>query len=210
MSSVSTVLFSSGATLDRVHAHTHESDERALVARAATDPDAFGELYRRYLPRVHDFAYRRTGSVEAAEDICAATFESAMRTLDRFRWGSGGFAPWLFRIASRQLVTHYRREGRADTDRGQRAAADLAPGLAPAADEALGVIGDDIEALRSALDRLNDRYQRVIALRYLSDLDIAEAASAMGLARPAFSVVLTRAVAALRRELEQSKGANDG
>ncbi len=207
---MSTVLLSTGATLDRVHAQPHETDERVLVARAVTDPDAFAELYRRFLPRVHDFAYRRTGSVEAAEDICAATFESALQSLHRFRWGKGGFAPWLFRIASRQLVTHYRREGRVSSDRGQRAAADLTPGLAPPADDAISGIGDDIEALRLALDGLNERYQRAISLRYLSDLDIGEAANAMGLARPAFSVVLTRAVAALRRELEQSKGANHG
>lgn len=205
---MSTVLLSSGATLDRVHAERHVSDERALVARAVSDPDAFAELYRRYLPRIHDFAYRRTGSVEAAEDICAATFESALASLGRFRWGKGGFAPWLFRIASRQLVTHYRREGRVATDRGQRAAAELTPGLAPPADDSIGGIGDDIEGLRLALNGLNERYQKAIALRYLSDLDISEAADAMGLARPAFSVVLTRAVAALRKELEHARGAD--
>lgn len=203
---MSTVLLSSGATLDRVHADSHENDERALVERAQSDVDAFAELYRRYLPRVHDFAFRRTGSVEAAEDVCAATFESVLVSLHRFRWGRGGFAPWLFRIASRQLVTHYRREARATSDRGQRAAADLAPGLSPPADASITALGDDIESLRIALDQLNERYQRAIALRYLSDLDIGEAATAMGLARPAFSVVLTRAVAALRKELERSKG----
>lgn len=201
---MSTALLSSGATLVRVHADSHGSDERALAARAGTDPTAFAELYRRYLPRIHDFAFRRTGSVEAAEDICAATFESALRSIDGFRWGSGGFAPWLYRIASRQTITHYRREGRAASERGQRAAADLAPGSAPAADVVVETLGDDMQGLRLALDTLNDRYQRAISLRYLADLDIAEAAQAMGLARPAFSVVLTRAMSALRRELERS------
>jgi len=205
MSSVSTVLLSSGATLDRVHAESHESYERALVARASTDPDAFGELYRRYLPRIHDFAYRRTGSVEAAEDICAATFESALRTLHRFRWGSGGFAPWLYRIASRQTIAFYRREGRAETERGQRAAANLTSEESPGADVGFELFGEDIDRLRTALDVLNERYQRAIALRYLADLDTAEAASAMGLARPAFSVVLTRALAALRKELGRTE-----
>ena len=205
MSSVSTVLLSSGATLDRVHADSHESDERALVARASTDPDAFGELYRRYLQRIHDFAYRRTGSVEAAEDICAATFESALRTLHRFRWGSGGFAPWLYRIASRQTIAFYRREGRVETERGQRAAANLTTDESPGADVGFELFGEDIDRLRAALDELNERYQRAIGLRYLADLDTAEAASAMGLARSAFSVVLTRALAALRKELGRTE-----
>lgn len=202
---MSTAVLASGATLDRVHADSHETDERALVARATTDPDAFAELYRRYLSRVHDFAYRRTGSVEAAEDICAATFESALRALPRFRWGNGGFAPWLFRIASRQLVAHYRREGRARSDRGQRAAAVLASGVEPAADEALTFMSADVARLRDAMDALNDRYQRALALRYLSGLEVDQAAIAMGLARPAYSVVLTRATAALRRELRRQE-----
>ena len=191
-----------------MHADTHEADERALVARAQDDPAAFAALYRNYLPRVHDFAYRRTGSVEASEDICAATFEAALSSLHRFRWGRGGFAPWLFRIASRQLVTYYRRESRVRSDRGQRAAAQLTVGVAPAADHDVTGHGADIESLRAALGRLNSRYQEAISLRYLADLDIGEAAAAMGLARPAFSVVLTRATAALRKELEQSNGVN--
>ena len=78
--------------------------ERRLVDRARVDPDAFSELYRNYLDRVHAYAWRRTGSREAAEDICAATFEAAYRGLGRFRWRSGGFAPWLFRIASNEVV----------------------------------------------------------------------------------------------------------
>ena len=194
-----------GARLDRVDAASHQPTERALVARAVTDPDAFGELYRRYVGRIHDYAYRRTGSVEAAEDICAATFESALATLGGFRWRDGergGFAPWLFRIASRQTITYYRRESRLSSERGQRAAASLAPTHTPGADDTVG-LDANLNELRTALDGLNERYQRAISLRYLSDLDVAEAAAAMGLTRPAFSVVLTRATAALRRQLEK-------
>ena len=83
------------------------------MERARVDPSAFAELYRRYLPRVHAFAYRRTGAVEVAEDITSAAFERALRNLDAFTWRPGGFGPWLFRIVSNELVDHYRRTGRA-------------------------------------------------------------------------------------------------
>ena len=173
------------------------------MARAATDFDAFAELYRRYLPRVHDFAYRRTGSTQAAEDICSATFEAALRSIGRYRWRSGGFGPWLFRIASRQTIAHYRREGRPASERGQTAMARLASPHAPGADTAFA--GDDGQ-LRIALDRLNDRYQQAITLRYIARLDTTEAARAMGLTKSAFSVVLSRATKALRRELDEREG----
>ena len=65
---------------------------------------------------------------------------------------------------------------------------------------------EDTGRLREAFDQLPDRYQRVLSLRYLAGLDPAEAAQAMGLAKPALAVVLSRALKALRRELERREG----
>ena len=203
---VSLIGVPTGATLVRVSTDPTHSDEQALVARAAEDFDAFAQLYRRYLPAVHAFAYRRTGSVEAAEDICSATFEAALRSIARFRWRDSGFRPWLFRIAARQVITYYRREARARSDRGQQAMAGLAEVPGAGADD-LASTGD--ETLRLALRRLNPRYERAISLRYLAGLDTTEAARAMGLTNPVFSVVLTRATKALRRELDSLGGDGD-
>ncbi|MCP5027248.1 MAG: sigma-70 family RNA polymerase sigma factor [Actinomycetia bacterium] len=175
--------------------------ERALVERARVDPDAFAELYRLYLDRVHAFAWRRTGSREAAEDVTSATFESAYRSLDSFEWRKGGFAPWLFRIAANQTVGHHRREGRQQSDRGQVALARLHTPVA--SHDPQDLLGGDHRQLRAALDQLNPRYQRAIALRHLAGLEPDEAARAMGLSRPALAVVLSRALKALRRELDR-------
>lgn len=180
------------------------------MERAKTDASAFSELYRHYLPRIHGYAWRRTGRREAAEDITAETFEAALRALPRFRWGRGGFAPWLFRIAANQVVAHHRREGRPRSDRGQRAMAMLSEPVEPdsftefASLVAAGPGGDaDAVRIRRALAALTPRYQRAIDLRYLADVDHEAAAKAMGLAKPAFAVVLSRALKALRRELER-------
>lgn len=179
--------------------------ERELVDRARVDTAAFSELYRRFLPQVHAYAHRRTGNVEAAEDICSATFEAALQNLHRFRWKPGGFAPWLMRIAANQTIAHYRREGRASTDRGQHAMAQL---HSEASIDDLPIDDfpiNDIASLRAAFDQLPERYQRVLSLRYLADLDPADVAEAMGLAKPALAVVSSRALKALRRELERAE-----
>lgn len=183
-------------------------NERELVERAKVDATAFGALYRHYLPRVHAYAWRRTGSREATEDITASVFEAALRGLPRYRWRPGGFAPWLFRIAANQVIAHYRREERAATDRGQRAmalTAGQADGAVAGAMEGEGLarvlVQEEADEVRAALAKLTARYQRAIDLRYLAGLEQAEAAKAMGLAKPAFAVVLSRALKALRREL---------
>lgn len=182
------------------------ADEQGLVERAKNEAGAFAELYRMYLPRIHAYAWRRTGNRDAADDITANTFEAALRALPRFRWGPQGFAPWLFRIAANQVIAYYRRESRTRSDRGQWAMAVMTETTATdhfadagAAEMAGLAAGGD--QLRQALVRLTPRYQRAIDLRYLADLDHEAAANAMGLAKPAFAVVLSRALKALGREL---------
>jgi len=204
---VSTLGTPTRANLVRVSNPPSHTDEKALVARAASDAEAMAELYRRYLPRVHDFAYRRTGSVQAAEDICSATFEAAMKSIGDFRWRRGGFAPWLFRIASRQTIAYFRKENRAGSERGQRAMSRLSSGHAPPADEALT---DGDGRLRTALQAIKPRYQEAIALRYFADLDPEQVAKSMGLTPSAFAVVLSRARKALRVELAKAELENAG
>lgn len=184
--------------------------ERDLAERARVDIDAFAELYRHYLPRIHAFAWRRTGNRQAAEDICAATFEAALKGIDGFRWRNGGFGAWLHRIATNQVIDHHRREARPTSDRGQQAMAAMhTPTEIDTPETAMERLAGDREQLRVALDQLNPRYQRAISLRYLADLDHAEAAQAMGLTRPAFAVVLSRALRALRQVLDTDPRGGD-
>jgi RNA polymerase sigma-70 factor (ECF subfamily) len=180
-------------------------DERGLVERARADPSAFAELYRRYLPRVHAFAYRRTNDPEAAEDITSAAFERALRNLHAFRWQPGGFGPWLFRIVANELADHYRRAGRAASDRAALGAGRLVaqPPRDPA-DE----VGerDAVDELLAAMNRLSPRYQQALELRYLAGLSPDEAAAAMGTSKATMAVVVHRATRALRRAMAEEAG----
>lgn len=179
-------------------------DERALVERARADPEAFAELYQRYLPRVYAFAYRRTGVVEAAEDITSAAFERALRNLGAFRWQPGGFGPWLFRIVSNELVDQYREAGRAASSRGQGAAHRL-HGTAPVDPAEIVGVRDEVQEVLTAMDRLSPRYQQALSLRYLSGLTPEQAAAALGASKATMAVVVFRATRALRRELERGE-----
>ena len=189
-------------TLVQVDGRTgQETDERALVEQAKVDPAAFAELYRRYLPRIHAFAYRRTGSIDVAEDITSATFERALRSLGSFQWRGGGFGPWLFRIASNELADHYRRAVRSAATRTAAAAlldGETAPDPAVAIDRR-----DATTQVLAAMDRLSPRYQRALELRYLAGLTPDEAAAALGTSKATMAVVVHRATRALRRALEE-------
>src|SRR5256885_11088160 len=94
-------------------------DERGLAEAARTSPDAFAVLYRRYVARVHAFAYRRSGSREVAEEVTSATFERAWRAMPSFQWRGRGFKAWEFAIAARELAGWYRRNARGTRARAQ-------------------------------------------------------------------------------------------
>jgi RNA polymerase sigma-70 factor (ECF subfamily) len=173
--------------------------EQELVERARSDPEAFAELYRRHVRSIHAFAYRRSRSKEVAEEVTSSTFERALRALPSFRWRDGGFGAWLHRIAANELATYYRRSARQRSARGQRAAQHLVE----AATVHDGERDADVDELvLKALGTLNERYQQVISLRYLAGLSADEAAEAMGLPKARLAVVLHRALAALRRAMD--------
>jgi RNA polymerase sigma-70 factor (ECF subfamily) len=55
------------------------SEEKELVRQAQKDPDAFAELYDQYYPKIFGYVLRRTGNLEAAQDITSETFFKALR-----------------------------------------------------------------------------------------------------------------------------------
>lgn len=67
-----------GGVIHRERRHGRPNDRRrtapgrqALVDRARTDPEAFGMLYERYVKRIYNYVYFRTGSHEDTKDHLA-------------------------------------------------------------------------------------------------------------------------------------------
>jgi RNA polymerase sigma-70 factor, ECF subfamily len=70
-----------------------------LVAAAqAGERAAFGELTRRYRPRIYALALHLTGSTDDADDVAQETFLRAFRRLSEFR-AAAEFYTWVYRIA---------------------------------------------------------------------------------------------------------------
>jgi RNA polymerase sigma-70 factor (ECF subfamily) len=176
-------------------------DERGLAEAARHSPDAFAVLYRRYVGRVYAFAYRRSGSRDVAEEVTSSTFERAWRAMPSFAWRGGGFGPWLFAIAARELAAWYRRNARSGNERAQRALRLLHPGTVEVDDERTGA-ADELALLRAAMSTLPERYQEAISLRHLAGLEPAEAAAALGCTKAVLAVTLHRATKALRKAIE--------
>ena len=82
------------------------TDEDLLVANT---PEAFGEFYDRHARTVLGYFARRTHDPDAAADLTAETFASAIVAQRRFNPGGAPATAWLFAIASRRLADYQRR-----------------------------------------------------------------------------------------------------
>src|SRR6201982_3715140 len=80
-----------------------------MVELALTgDPEAFGEIVRRWERKIFALAYGMLGREDDARDATQETFLAAFRNLRGFR-GEARVSSWLHRIAVNQCITRQRR-----------------------------------------------------------------------------------------------------
>ena len=89
-----------------------KSDDDALVARAQDgDLAALEQLFNTYRNQVFSLAYRMTGNVSDAEDLCQEIFLQVMRKVSSFQ-GRSSFSTWLYRVSMNRSRDYLRRKKR--------------------------------------------------------------------------------------------------
>lgn len=68
---------------------------------------AFTELVELFHKRVYHFLFKMVGNAQDAEDLTQDTFVKVFRKLHQHKSGHG-FAPWLFTVARRTALNHFR------------------------------------------------------------------------------------------------------
>lgn len=181
-------------------------DEALLVARAGTDPAAFGTLYDRYLPSIYRYMYRRCGNHHEAEDLTSQTFHRALDRLPAFEWRGAPFGAWLFRIAH-NLAIDWARARRPVGSLDGLAERGYEPAGSDAGDSADGVPGaglEDREALDAAwvaVESLPMMQRRAVTLYFGQGLSHAETGKEIGRSEAATKQLVYRAVKTLRARL---------
>lgn len=169
---------------------------------------AFRDLYERYKDRVYNVCYRITGSPTDALDASQETFGILFRKIRAFRFESK-FSSWVYRIAVNASIDLKRR-----SQSRSLASPESAPGRDSSGDPHAELRDEDGEApmaaasrheleqeIERAISRLSPKMRSITVLRYLENLSYEEIAEALSISIGTVKSRLSRAHAALDREL---------
>lgn len=185
--------------LKEVMIETATSDEQIVERALAGEPDAFGEIVRRWERRIFALACGMLGSTEDAHDATQETFIAAFRNLRGFR-GEAKVSSWLHRIAVNQCITRQRRARvRAETglEDEQAAVGERFLATPSEASPAMTLEGRErTQAVRRAVNALPPELREVIVMKEFEELTFQEIADALGIP---VSTVKSRLYTALRQ-----------
>lgn len=143
------------------------------------EAECFGVLFDRHCEAVRAFCARRTGSLDAADDLVSIVFLEAWRRRGEVQLVDGAALPWLYGIARRSMQHRWRSALR---HRRALSRLDAAPATPDHADEVAGRLDDQrhLARLRKALRRLRPAERDVLVLCVWQGLSYAAAATALG------------------------------
>ena len=174
------------------------TDAELLAATLAGDEDAFLEIYRRHRDRVFRFAYRMTGSVDAARDVTHNCFASLLEDPGRWEGGRSGLGTYLCAAARNQSLRHASRAWR---ERPHAGSDDVRASPEPGPLEQL-LAEETCDIVRRAVGALPPLHREVLILAEYEGLDLSTIAAVVGAEVGAVKVRLHRARKTLRRALE--------
>jgi RNA polymerase sigma-70 factor (ECF subfamily) len=165
--------------------HHPSASDGALIRRAATDPDAFRELYLQHRDFVYRIARRYSASNEDALDAAQDTFIYLLRKLPTLKL-TGKLTTYLYPIARNTALARARAASRA---RGGIALPPPPASVPPSAPDS---------HLAAALAELSDELREVVIMRLIEDMSVEEVATALDIPTGTVKSRLHNALAALR------------
>ncbi len=174
-----------------------QNDEEILAQASQGEMDAFGALYERYVDRIFNYIYYRTGNASDAEDLTARVFQRAMKHITNYTDRGVPFSAWLYRIAH-NLVANWHR----DRSRKQEIPLSEAPLVAKEEHPERSLVNSQQqESLLRLIRSLPAERQTLLILKFVEHLSNAEIGEIMGRSEGAIKSLYHRTLLSLRDQI---------
>jgi RNA polymerase sigma-70 factor (ECF subfamily) len=177
--------------------------DEELARQAGTGSHAcFETLTLRYAPRLFHFLRKRLSNDQDVEDLVQETFIKAYQNIDRYDTG-WKFSTWLYTIAVRLTVSHY-RSGRAKLASVTQPLPEMETASSASGEPAdLLTREQDSQNLWLLARSLKQDWYDALWLRYVEEMSIKEIAAVMKKTQIYVRVLLHRARLKLTRLMRQ-------
>jgi len=178
--------------------NTATTDEQMAERALSGDPEAFGEIVRRWERRIFALAFGMLGREEDARDATQETFLAAFRNLRGFR-GEAKVSSWLHRIAVNQCITRQRRSKvRSETALDDEAEKNAAVFISPVDVSPARAVENREQsiAVRRAVCALPPDLRQVVVMKEFEELTFQEISDVLDMP---LSTVKSRLYTALRQ-----------
>lgn len=182
------------------------TDEQLVESAIKENPEAFGEIVKRWEHKIFALCFGMLSREEDARDAAQETFISAYRNLANFR-GEAKVSSWLHRIAVNQCLTKRRRskvrnesflEDESNGDELNFAApAHLSPSRTTEQNERLKIV-------RQAVGSLPEDLRQVIVMKEFNEMTFQEISETLEIPLSTVKSRLYTALKQLRLKLERA------
>lgn len=172
---------------------THDKQE--LIERAKTDDAAFSVLYEIYFPKIYGYVMKRVGKKEETEDIVSQTFLKMVEKLPAFQSGKGSFKSWIYTIATNIMFDYFRKLRKRREESIEEHLEIPSTHLNPH-QQSLQL--EEQKKVFHTLSLIPEKYQKLLHLKYYSELEYEEIAEVLGITVNNLGVILHRALKKFR------------
>ena len=157
---------------------------------------SFTEFYQEWYQKVVQYIYKKVGNLHNAEDIASDVFLYCLNHYDDYDPQKSAINTWLFLIVNSRVKNHYR-------DSKENVSLDAVADFLP--DERLDMeeclyLEDLVKQVTCAIDKLDERKQQIVKLHFFENKSSDEIAEIMGLTAVNVRVLLSRSLAALKKD----------
>jgi len=182
------------------------TDEELVLMAVSEDPEAFGEIVRRWERKIFALCFGMLGREDDARDACQEAFIAAYRNLKSFR-GEARVSSWLHRIAVNQCLTTKRKQkSRAEDYLGEEDEAEARVFVASASFSPKNIAekGERLNIVRQAVGALPGDLRQVIVMKEFEEMTFQEISETLELPLSTVKSRLYTALKQLKMKLERT------
>jgi len=186
-------------------------DHELVKLAISGDQRAYGKLMGRYRDSIYFMIQKMVNNKDDAEDLTIEAFGKAFNNIHKYS-PDYAFSTWLYRIAINNCIDFIRKK-RLETfsldepmdngDEGGKTTRDVQSHVLDPEEEIIKK--QRILLMRNVIEKLNNKYRRLIELRYLKELSYQEIAETLNLPLGTVKAQLFRAKELLHNILQNSK-----